>query len=729
MLGVVGVALLWGWSYVLTKVVLAGASPVFVAWGRVALGAAILLPVLRLRGLGLPRAPRAWGHLAVLALTLAVLPFGLTAWAQQQVSSALASVLMAAVPVFTAPFAALLLAERLRARQWAGLALGVGGVAVLAGLGGHDVTTSTLGGVAALTVAAASYGFGYTYIKRHLPTLAPLQVAGASQLLAAVVLLPPALGSTAAGLHLGPLQLACLAGLGVFCTGAAQLLNYRNIDRLGPTVASLATYLIPVVGITAGVLTLGDPITARLPIGAAIILLSVAIVHARPRRTAQVVSRPAPDRRVVSRPAAAEISEEPSSLVVWKFGGTSVADHDRLRAVAQRLVTAQRQGQRVVAVLSAMGNSTDELSELAHRMSALPPKRELDALLSVGESISCALAAMAVHELGGRAVSLTGAQAGIRTDAQHGTARVDAINPHRIHQVLDDGAIVLVTGFQGISESGDVTTLGRGGSDASAVALAAALGVPECDIFTDVAGVFTADPRVVPDARRLPWLHHDQMLEMAQAGAAVLQPHAVKLAAVHGIDIHLRSSFTTQDGTWIRKDTAGALGYDEVAGIAHRRHESLYCVRGISAATASSGLGQRGAEFLGVIVREGDELRFTAPGLTTAEVTAALGALGAEVTVHDDLGTVSVVGVGDRKPTIAARARSALEAAGITPHLVTTTPGRVCAHISTTLVDRAVGLLHTIFLPHTDNAGVMVAAASSTAATRAAYRVQVGHQR
>lgn len=715
MLGVVGVALLWGWSYVLTKVVLAGASPVFVAWGRVALGAAILLPVLRLRGLGLPRQPRTWGHLTVLALTLAVLPFGLTAWAQQQVSSALASVLMAAVPVFTAPFAALLLAERLRARQWAGLALGVGGVAVLAGLAGRDVTTSTLGGVAALTVAAASYGFGYTYIKRHLPTLAPLQVAGGSQLLAAVVLLPPALGSAAQGLHLGPLQLACLALLGVFCTGAAQLLNYRNIDRLGPTVASLATYLIPVVGITAGVLTLGEPITARLPIGAAIILLSVAIVHARPRRTAQVVSKPAPARQVVSGLATATIIEEPSSLVVWKFGGTSVADHDRLRAVAQRLVSAQRHGHRVVAVLSAMGNTTDELSQLAHRMSALPPQRELDALLSVGESISCALASMAVHELGARAVSLTGAQAGIRTDAQHGNARVQAIDPHRITQALNDGAIVLVTGFQAISEGGDVTTLGRGGSDASAVALAAALGVSECDIFTDVPGVFTADPRVVPDARRLPWLHHDEMLEMAEAGARVLQPRAVELAAAHGIDIHLRSSFSAEAGTWIRKQ-AQAFECTDVAGIAHRRHESLYCARGISAATALSGLAQRGVT-LGVIVPEGDELRFTAPGLTDAEVIAALGALGARVTVRDDLGTVSVVSVGiARKPTIAARALSALEAAGITPHLVTTTPGRVCAHIPTALIDHAVRLLHNTFIPHTDNPGVMAAAASSGAA-------------
>jgi aspartate kinase len=388
------------------------------------------------------------------------------------------------------------------------------------------------------------------------------------------------------------------------------------------------------------------------------------------------------------------------STVVWKFGGTSVGDHDRLRAVAERLVAAQRQGHRVVAVLSAMGKSTDELYERAYRVSALPPQRELDALLSVGESIACALASMAVHELGARAVSLTGAQAGIFTDDQYGNARVCAIHPHRIIEALDDKAIVLVTGFQGVSDGGDVTTLGRGGSDASAIALAAALGVPECDIFTDVPGVFTADPRLVPDARLLRSLHHEEMLEMAEAGAVVLQPRAVELAAAHGIDIHLRSSFSTEAGTWIRKGSGTFEGNDgsEVTGIAHRRYESLYCARGVSpAAIASSGLQPRG-EAVGGIVHDRDEVRFTAPGIADAEVTTALNALGADIEVHDDLGTVSVVSPGiARKPAITARALTALEAADIKPHLVTTTPGRVSAHISAELVDQAVRLLHEVF--------------------------------
>ncbi len=412
-------------------------------------------------------------------------------------------------------------------------------------------------------------------------------------------------------------------------------------------------------------------------------------------------------RRGASGLKAAEIAGEPSRLVVWKFGGTSVGDHDRLRAVANQLVAAQRQGHQVVAVLSAMGKSTDGLSELAYRMSALPPRRELDALLSVGESISCALASMAVHELGSRAVSLTGTQAGIVTDGQHGNARVRAIHPHRITEALDDGAIVLVTGFQGISDGGDVTTLGRGGSDASAVVLAAALGVAECDIFTDVPAVFTADPRVVPDARRLASLRHEEMLEMSEAGAAVLQPRAVELALAHGIDIHLRSSFSAEAGTWIRNG-GGAFEGNDVAGIAHRLHENFYSVRGVSAATASSALAQRGAA-VGAILRDGDEVRFTAPWVADAEVVAALRAVGADVEVLDDLGTVSVVSVGiARKPDTTARALTALDAAGIAPQLVTTTPGRVTAHMSAALVHDAVRLLHDIFIPQPEDVDVAV---------------------
>jgi aspartate kinase len=395
----------------------------------------------------------------------------------------------------------------------------------------------------------------------------------------------------------------------------------------------------------------------------------------------------------------------PPAPLVWKFGGTSVADHDMLRAAAERMVAAQRSGRGVVAVLSAMGRSTDELVRQAYVMSARPPLRELDALLSVGESISCALAAMAVAELGARAVSLSGAQAGIRTDDQHGGARVVGISPERIHDELAGGAIVLVTGFQGVAVNGDVTTLGRGGSDASAVAVAAALGARECEIFTDVPAVFTADPRVVPDARRLASIRHEEMLEMAEAGAAVLQPRSVELALAHGVDIHVRSSFSAEEGTWIRREATGSgweitgegTGFAEVAGVAHRRQESLYAVDGGGAVVAP--LAERGI-MTGAIVPGDTGIRFTAPGAEPAEVTAALAAAGLRTKVDEELGSVSVVSLGiTRKPGIPVRALAVLEEAGIAPRMVTTTPNRLAVLVPAPEVDDAVRLLHKTFVP------------------------------
>jgi aspartate kinase len=402
------------------------------------------------------------------------------------------------------------------------------------------------------------------------------------------------------------------------------------------------------------------------------------------------------DIEVVRRGSAA-----PVPPLVWKFGGTSVADHDRLRAVAERMVAAQRSGRGVVAVLSAMGKSTDELVNMAYGMSARPPLRELDALLSVGESISCALAAMAVAELGSHAVSLTGRQAGIGTDGAHGNARLLGIEPQRIHDELADGAVVLVTGFQGVSADGDVTTLGRGGSDASAVAVAVALGAGECEIFTDVPAVFTADPRVVPDARRLFSIRHEEMLEMAEAGAGVLQPRSVELALAHGVDIHLRSSFSAEEGTWIRREAAGfePTGSTDVAGVAHRRQESLYAADGLGAGAVSAALAERGIA-IGAVVPTDGGLRFTAPGAEPTEVAAALDAIGYGVKVEDELGSVSVVSLGiARKPEIVAAALGALEDANIMPRLITTTAGRVTALIPSAQVDEAVRLLHRVFIP------------------------------
>jgi len=389
--------------------------------------------------------------------------------------------------------------------------------------------------------------------------------------------------------------------------------------------------------------------------------------------------------------------------LVWKFGGTSVADHARLRAVAERMVAAQRSGRGVVAVLSAMGHSTDELSAMAYEMSARPPLRELDALLSVGESISCALASMAVAELGSHAVSLNGPQAGVHTDNSHGNARLREIRPQRIHDALADGSIVLVTGFQGVSADGDVTTLGRGGSDASAVALAAALGARECEIFTDVPAVFTADPRVVPGARRLATIRHEEMLEMAEAGSAVLQPRSVELAVAHGVDIHLRSSFSTEEGTRIRREptTFETDQTGDVTGIAHRRHESLYTVKDIDAPTLASTLAERGIT-LGAVLPDTPGLRFTAPGTPTSDITAALDAAGASVRIDDELGSVSVISLGiTRKPDVTVRTLAALRDAGIEPRLVQTTPARVSVLVDTHEVDDTVRLLHATFLEAT----------------------------
>ena len=384
-------------------------------------------------------------------------------------------------------------------------------------------------------------------------------------------------------------------------------------------------------------------------------------------------------------------------VVVWKFGGTSVADPRRLRAAAESMVAAQRAGHGVVAVLSAMGSTTDELVALSRAVSPRPQLRELDALLAVGEAVSCALAAMAIDELGSRAVSLTGVQAGILTDARHGNARLHEIRPLRIVEELDTGAIVLVTGFQGISPRGDVTTLGRGGSDASAVAVAAALGLRECQIFTDVDGVYTADPRVVAEARRLRAVGRVEMLSLASAGATVLQPRAVELAIAHDVDIHVRSSFTGTPGTLIVEET-DMFETEEIVGVAHRDREPCYAVRGLSPAAITAALAGRGGA-VGTVVRHDGEVLFTAPGMDETEVVAVLTPRSAQVRLHDDVGTVTVVGCGlDRRPDVAARALLALERAGIDPSLVTTTASCVSFHVPAARVRDAVRLLHDLFV-------------------------------
>jgi aspartate kinase len=385
-------------------------------------------------------------------------------------------------------------------------------------------------------------------------------------------------------------------------------------------------------------------------------------------------------------------------LLVWKFGGTSLADPTRLRAVAQRIVAARRAGHQLVTILSAMGSSTDELNAMAYAMSTRPQLRELDALLSVGENISCALAAVAVQDAGERAISLSGPQAGILTNGCHGNAQLWDVRPKRILEELDAGAIVLVTGYQGVSPEGDVTTLGRGGSDASAVAVAAALGLHQCEIFTDVPGVFSADPRVVPDARCLAAISRDEMLQLAEAGAAVLQPRAVELAAAHDIDIHVRSSFTTEPGTWLQEEAV--FESFEITGVAHRERETLYTVRDISSAAITAALAQR-ALAIGSLIRMDRDVQFTTPGADEAEVVGALSLVGVNVTTRNEFGSVSMIGAGiARRPDLTARAMLALEREGIDPQMTTCVPARVCFHIPTDAVYRAVHLLHDVFVLH-----------------------------
>src|SRR5437764_9029679 len=298
--------------------------------------------------------------------------------------------------------------------------------------------------------------------------------------------------------------------------------------------------------------------------------------------------------------------------LVMKFGGTSVGDIERLAAVAQRIVSAKEEGGRVVAVLSAMGDTTDELVALAHRISEQPKPRAMDMLISVGERISCALAEMAIEDLGHEALSLTGSQAGIVTDTVHGKAKIVEVRARRIHEALDEDRIVLVAGFQGVSTDQDITTLGRGGSDTTAVALAAALGADVCEIYTDVAGVFTADPRLVPGARKLAAVSFEEMLEMASSGAAVMATRSIEVARNHNVTLHIRSTFAGGDGTWIREEDDSMLEKALISAVVHQREETVYRVENAPPADLFRALAAANVN-VDTIVRTDSVTVFSAP--------------------------------------------------------------------------------------------------------------------
>jgi aspartate kinase len=389
--------------------------------------------------------------------------------------------------------------------------------------------------------------------------------------------------------------------------------------------------------------------------------------------------------------------DAPLGTMVMKFGGTSVAGPERLRGVARRLVSAHEAGARVVGVLSAMGATTDELVSLAHQVSVSPDPRELDMLISVGERISCALAAMAVHDLGHEAISLTGSQAGIVTDTVHGKAKIVDVRATRIHEALDADRIVLVAGFQGVSTSYEVTTLGRGASDLTAVALGAALGAESCEIYTDVEGVFTADPRVVPEARKLHAVSYEEMLEMTASGARVMQLRSVEFARNHNVKLHVRSTFTDVGGTWILEEDQRMLEKAMISGVTHELDEAVYEVEGAEPAQLFQALADASVNVDTVLQIDGG-IVFSAPPEDRKEAAAALDRLGARWSEREGLGKVSVVGAGMKShPGVAAKAFGTLAAAGIGTQFVSTSPIKIAFYVRREDVHDAVRALHAAF--------------------------------
>ena len=394
-----------------------------------------------------------------------------------------------------------------------------------------------------------------------------------------------------------------------------------------------------------------------------------------------------------------------------KFGGSSVADAEKIKNVARRIADARETGDDVVAVVSARGKTTDGLVALAQEISDRPDPREMDMLLSTGERISCALMAMALQDLGHTARSFTGSQAGIVTDGSHTKAKILEIKGDRLRGALDEGRIVLVAGFQGVSTENNVTTLGRGGSDTTAVALAAALGARVCEIYSDVTGVFTADPRVEPDSVKLPAVTHEEMLEMAATGSKVLALRAVEFARRHDVPLHVRSSFRPEEGTWITKETP-EMEKAIVTGLAHKSDEAKVTIAGLAnrpgvAARIFTLLADRNLNVDTIIQNQSDEhgasVTFTVPldELRPAleELEAARSELGfREITSDDQIGKVTLVGAGMKaEPGIAAKMFRVLADEDINLQMIDTSTIRITVVINRREVERAVRALHDAF--------------------------------
>jgi aspartate kinase len=396
-----------------------------------------------------------------------------------------------------------------------------------------------------------------------------------------------------------------------------------------------------------------------------------------------------------------------------KFGGTSVADAERIKRAATRIVDKREAGHRVVAVLSARGKTTDELIAMAGEVSATPDPREMDMLLSSGERISCALCAMAIHDLGHRAISLTGSQAGIVTDESHTKALILDVRADRIRAALGEDSIVLVAGFQGVSRTAkNVTTLGRGGSDTSAVAVAAALGAEVCEIYTDVAGVYSADPRIVPDARKLDTVSFEEMLEMAASGAGVLQLRSVEYARNHGVRIHCRSSFDDAPGTFVVSE-AETMEQPLITAVTHSTSEARMTLIGVpdepgAAARIFEALAGANVNVDMIVQNEPAsaggqaEISFTVPREDLRVASAALepltGEAFAELHAHKEMGKVSIIGAGMRShPGVAAKVFGVLAGEGVNIDMISTSPIKISCVIDRDRVEQAVQVLHSAF--------------------------------
>jgi aspartate kinase len=398
--------------------------------------------------------------------------------------------------------------------------------------------------------------------------------------------------------------------------------------------------------------------------------------------------------------------------VVMKFGGTSVADAERLKRAARRIVAKREQGSRVVAVLSARGKETDQLIAAANEVSPNPDPREMDMLLSTGERVSCALCAMAINDLGHRAISLTGSQAGIVTDTSHTKARILEVRADRIRDALAEDSIVLVAGFQGVSTARDVTTLGRGGSDTTAVALAAAIGAEICEIYTDVDGVFSADPRIVPDARKLAVVSFEEMLEMSSSGAGVLQLRSVEYARNHGVKIHCRSSFNDRPGTVVVAEQE-TMEHPLITAVTHSTGEARVTLKGVPdtpgiAGRVTTALADANVNIDMIIqnepVSEGHraDMSFTIPrdDIPTAQqaITPIAEELDVEVATDPSMGKVSIVGAGMKThPGVAAKVFTTLGENNINIEMISTSPIRISCVVPGDRVPDAVRALHAAF--------------------------------